>query len=65
MFAANGSCSAAVDPTYQWFNPAATTVAYRWLRCDISGTDCNEISGAPAARTRSRTPTGRTRCGCG
>src|SRR4029077_6936522 len=33
-------------PTYQWFNPAATTVAYRWLRCDINGTDCNEISGA-------------------
>ena len=45
MYAANGSLTVA-DPTYGWFNPAATTVSYRWLRCNGSGTDCNEIPGA-------------------
>lgn len=29
-----------------WFNPKATSYAYRWLRCDGSGSDCNEIPGA-------------------
>ncbi|HMJ03376.1 MAG TPA: hypothetical protein VK506_10570, partial [Conexibacter sp.] len=29
-----------------WFNPRATSVAFRWLRCNGSGVDCNEIAGA-------------------
>jgi hypothetical protein len=47
LYAQNGSLTAA-DPTYGWFNPAATSVSYRWLRCDGSGLDCNEIPGATA-----------------
>jgi hypothetical protein len=45
MHADNGALIFA-DPTYGWFNPPATSVSYRWLRCDGSGNDCNEISGA-------------------
>jgi hypothetical protein len=45
MYAQNGPLTVA-DPTYGWFNPAATSVSYRWLRCNGSGTDCNEIPGA-------------------
>jgi photosystem II stability/assembly factor-like uncharacterized protein len=29
-----------------FFNPPATSRSFRWLRCNSSGTDCNEISGA-------------------
>ena len=40
MYATDGS------PDANWFNPDATSYAYRWLRCDGSGSDCNEIPGA-------------------
>jgi photosystem II stability/assembly factor-like uncharacterized protein len=29
-----------------WFNPAATSRSFQWLRCNSSGSDCNEIPGA-------------------
>jgi len=35
-----------------WFNPQATTITFRWLRCAGSGDDCDEIPGTGAgART--------------
>lgn len=43
----DGACSTSkTDPNNGWFNPAATAASYRWLRCNSSGTDCNEIPGA-------------------
>ena len=44
----------------EWFNPAATSYAWQWLRCDGSGADCNEIPGA-TARTYTLTPADGTR----
>jgi hypothetical protein len=34
------------EPSGWLFNPPATTVAYKWLRCDANGDNCEEIPGA-------------------
>jgi len=47
MTADDGSCSTSkLDPNNGWFNPEATAVTYRWLRCENGSSDCNEITGA-------------------
>jgi hypothetical protein len=38
--------SSAENPSGWLFNPAATHVAYKWLRCDENGDNCAEIAGA-------------------
>jgi photosystem II stability/assembly factor-like uncharacterized protein len=43
-----------------WFNPKATSYAFRWLRCDGAGADCTEIPGA-TARSYKLTPEDGTR----
>jgi hypothetical protein len=54
LFAEAGSLTA-TDPAFGWFNPAATSVSFQWLRCDGTGVDCNEIPGA-TARSYTLTP---------